>query len=210
MSHYDTLGVPRDANPEDIKAAYRRLATRYHPDKNLGDASAGAEAMFKEVQAAYDVLSDPERRKRYDETGSALPPMAPRDQARNLLLQMFQAALELDDDLKRSVLKGLANMKSEFTAKRADVQRRLKRLAKRSGRIKVKTGENLAQMLIEQQTNNLTAETKQIDEALAVNREAFVMLDNYENEVMDPQPPVMRPDAFITFGSPFIHTGTGA
>src|SRR5215212_2405944 len=66
---YDTLGVKKGASPGEIKKAYRKLAAKYHPDKNPGDASA--EEKFKEVQNAYDVLSDAEKRKQYDRFGNA-------------------------------------------------------------------------------------------------------------------------------------------
>jgi len=61
---YKVLGVGRNASDAEIKKAYRKLARRYHPDTNAGDASA--EERFKEISAAYDVLSDPEKRKAYD------------------------------------------------------------------------------------------------------------------------------------------------
>jgi molecular chaperone DnaJ len=64
---YAVLGVDKKASAEDIKKAYRKLARRYHPDKNPDDAAA--EERFKEVQAAYDLLGDPEKRKQFDRGG---------------------------------------------------------------------------------------------------------------------------------------------
>lgn len=66
--YYKTLGVARGASAKEIKAAYRRLARKHHPDVNPGNAAA--EARFKEVNEAHDVLSDPDKRKRYDELGA--------------------------------------------------------------------------------------------------------------------------------------------
>jgi molecular chaperone DnaJ len=65
---YDTLGVKKNASQDEIKKAYRKLARQYHPDTNPGDEAS--EAKFKEVQTAYDVLSDAEKRKQYDSFGS--------------------------------------------------------------------------------------------------------------------------------------------
>ena len=62
--YYATLGVDKKATPEEIKKAYRKLARRYHPDRNPDDKQA--EARFKEISQAHDVLSDPEKRKQYD------------------------------------------------------------------------------------------------------------------------------------------------
>jgi len=71
--HYEILGVGRDASADDIKRAYRRLARELHPDTN---PDPGAEARFKDVAHAYEVLSDPERRQRYDAYGDDDPAMA--------------------------------------------------------------------------------------------------------------------------------------
>jgi DnaJ-class molecular chaperone len=67
--YYEVLGVSRSASSEDIKKAYRRLAKQFHPDQNKGDPSA--EERFKEVQEAYGVLSNDEKRSRYDQFGHA-------------------------------------------------------------------------------------------------------------------------------------------
>ena len=69
--HYQTLGVERGATDEQIKRAYKKLARQYHPDMNPGDATA--EARFKEVASAYEVLADRERRARYDRFGTDAP-----------------------------------------------------------------------------------------------------------------------------------------
>ena len=65
---YKTLGVSKKAPEDEIKKAYRKLARKYHPDRNPGDEEA--EERFKEISAAYDVLGDPEKRKEYDEAGA--------------------------------------------------------------------------------------------------------------------------------------------
>lgn len=66
--YYATLGVARDASPADIKKAFRKLARANHPDLNKGDAAA--EARFKEINEAHEVLSDPQKRKAYDQLGA--------------------------------------------------------------------------------------------------------------------------------------------
>jgi DnaJ-class molecular chaperone len=73
--YYEVLGVNRDASDDQIKKAYRSLARKYHPDRNPGDKQA--EAQFKEVQDAYDVLSDKSKREQYDRFGFAGPRAGP-------------------------------------------------------------------------------------------------------------------------------------
>ena len=65
---YEVLGVPRDASADEMKSAYRRLARKYHPDVNPGDNEA--EEKFKEIGSAYAVLSDPDKRARFDRFGT--------------------------------------------------------------------------------------------------------------------------------------------
>src|SRR5215212_1390567 len=67
--YYEVLGVSQNATEQEIKSAYRRLAVKFHPDKNPGDAAA--EESFKEAAEAYSILSDAEQRRRYDRLGHA-------------------------------------------------------------------------------------------------------------------------------------------
>lgn len=73
--YYDVLGVPRSATSDEIKKAYRKMAIKYHPDKNPGDKEA--EEKFKEAAEAYDVLSDSEKRQKYDQFGHSMGQTGP-------------------------------------------------------------------------------------------------------------------------------------
>ena len=67
MDYYKILGVKKDDDIKEIKKAYHRLAVKYHPDKNPGDKNA--EEVFKDISEAYEILSDPQKRKNYDMFG---------------------------------------------------------------------------------------------------------------------------------------------
>ena len=73
--YYDVLGLDRGASEDEIKKAFRSLARKYHPDKNPGDDQS--EAMFKEVQEAYAIFSNPDERRKYDRFGHNRPGGSP-------------------------------------------------------------------------------------------------------------------------------------
>jgi len=96
QDYYKVLGVPRDADPAAIKKAYRKLALEWHPDRHRGDDEEAAEARFKQINEAYEVLSDAEKRKRYDRFGKDwehgqefTPPGGARTMSREEFESMF-------------------------------------------------------------------------------------------------------------------------
>ena len=77
--HYDVLEIARNASAEDIKKSYRKLSLRYHPDRNIGNEIAATES-FKELSASYEVLSDPQEKKWYDDHREAILKGSKHDQ----------------------------------------------------------------------------------------------------------------------------------
>lgn len=141
---YDTLGVPKTASPNDIKYAYRRKASEHHPDKEGGD-----HAKQQAVNEAYAVLGDPERRKRYDETGDTRAPRTLEDEARELLASLIEQEIhdfeEAGQDLsysdpivaaRRTVHKGRESNEKTLRRLRSAVAQRklaLRRLRRKGG-----------------------------------------------------------------------------
>ena len=88
--YYEVLGLKKDATDADIKRAYRKLAAQYHPDKN---PSPDAAVRFREVQEAYEVLADPERRKIFDDYRQRSLIEDPVPVARDIAKKYFQEAI---------------------------------------------------------------------------------------------------------------------
>lgn len=93
--YYEILGVKRDASDKDIRQAFRKLARKYHPDLNPSDKTA--EARFKEIAEAYDVLSDPESRKKYDRFGPGWQQMSDMGTARGGGTRVHTGPIDLDE-----------------------------------------------------------------------------------------------------------------
>ena len=89
IDHYQTLDVPRDATPDDLKKAYRKKAMKHHPDKKGGNVKK-----FQALSLAYETLSDPKARERYDRTGKDGSITDVEREARNLLCKEFGALLD--------------------------------------------------------------------------------------------------------------------
>ena len=111
---YDSLGVPRDASPDAIRAAYRKKAQAHHPDKG-GDVS-----QFQAIQTAYDVLSDEKRRSRYDATGETDQGQSVEGQARMYVASLLNAVMQGQADVRTTDI--LAVMRNQLAIDRSRVE----------------------------------------------------------------------------------------
>lgn len=175
MSHYDTLGVPRDASADDIKQAFRRRSSECHPDKG-GDAEAQAA-----VNRAYETLGDPTRRAEYDTTGTSSEPGSVQAEARDALITLFRASIDNSDgDHVGEVRSMLAQHAAGLIRGQADCEKKRTRLLRRRKKVRARTGENLVHALIDEQVRALDQQLARMPRGFEVNRLALEMLDNYE------------------------------
>lgn len=178
---YETLGVSRDATPEQIKKARRKRAAELHPDKG-GDTHEMAA-----VNHAYDVLIDPARRLLYDTTGTERQQKPLADEARQMVLHMFQQALNAEvPNILVAAEQMIEEIRSQASTKEEQLKTRRKKLEQRNGKIKVKNGDNLFQMIIDQELQSLNQGIASCLHAKAVGREALLLLKNYTSDEKEP------------------------
>lgn len=173
MSHYELLGVMPDAGVDEIHQAYRRAASRAHPDREGGSA-----ARMAELAEAWRVLRDPGLRAGYD-MGVALKPV--EEEARDNLLSLVVKALDENyaDVIGRCtdiVRESIANHEGQ----RIMMKGRLASLRARVGRVKRRTpGFNLIEATVQQQIGQLQTTLEKIDYGLAVHRAALTLLADH-------------------------------
>ncbi len=138
MDPYQELGVRRDATPEQVKHAYRKRVQKAHPDKG------GTKEKFHAIQKSYDILSDAERRKRYDQTGDDTAPAAdPRELAMAELASIFLTLVDSQDAdhsnliemVKQPVEHGIAERKGRIVQLKNAIEKReraLKRVSRKT------------------------------------------------------------------------------
>lgn len=183
MSLYDDLGVPPNASQEEIKAAWRRKAKATHPDKG-GSAKA-----FAVVETAYRILSDEEKKSRYDASGETDLPKDPLTEARQNVAQLFLQAAEgynedtcdmiaaVRDVINRN-LSAMAATKVQNKTKQRKLERVLKRL-----KHKRKDGLNIIAGAVEQRIRGLDETNKEIEEATVKGNLMLEVVAEYEYEV---------------------------
>jgi curved DNA-binding protein CbpA len=177
---YDILGLSKNATFEEIKAKYKSLAQQHHPDKG------GDPELFKEIKNAYEVLSDPVNRKKYDTTGHYESGTSLRDQALEQLSRLFFNLLpNINPDLDDLIL----IMKNESRREKLNINNNINtcngyifRLKKIISKIKKKNdqGENLLKMFAENQLKNHENELQNFIRQIQVVDKVIEMLEDYQ------------------------------
>ena len=194
MTHYDTLGVPKNATPDDIKKAFRKKAKDAHPDRAGGD-----DKKMASINKAYEVLSSPDKREQYDRTGSDAEPMSIEFQARDMLLQFLSKIIE--DGGHGGILRKLRellSMNRRGIDQNSDlVKAKVRKLEKSRGKVRVKKGDDLFEMTISDQLAKCNQNLLQMKQALAIMDCADAMVANWEEDA----PAAARPDPYAALYS---------
>jgi curved DNA-binding protein CbpA len=187
MTHYETLGVPKDATAGDIRAAWRALSSAMHPDKHGGDSSAQAA-----INRAYEVLYDEERRAHYDKTGEDELPLPLQVQANEVLMMLFAEAIDSGSPrVLEAIRSGIKGTKQGCDNNLAALRLKRERIEKQRAAIAVKgDAPNLMHRVVDQRLANLTQSMRDLEERKAVADLALATLDRYEEQVEaeEPQP----------------------
>lgn len=179
MTHYETLGVKSSASPREIKAAFRRAASEAHPDRQGGDA-----ARMAEINRAYEVLSDVERRKRYDESGVDSEPVSAETVLANFLMGMISNVIEAGEphDLLGQVRHRLRMCSADLATKLAKHRRVLGVLRTKTGQVSVSDeGRNLFEMVMSQKITHLESGIVAIEEDIDLHAAALTELKRYKS-----------------------------
>ncbi len=186
---YDTLGVPPDADSKEIKRAYKAKAQRSHPDRG-GDPEE-----FHQVSLAYQVLSDPDRRDRYDNTGDTEDRGSPKDEAEKSLADLFDRIIDSEHrgDLIKKAEKTIRHTLDSLRRKQESAKATLSRLEKLAGRVKASGKTNLFQSVVDQKKESAKADLRSHQHNISVAEAALALLREYQ-DCQPEEPPEARFD----------------
>ena len=178
-NHYKTLGVDRDATPEQIRAARRKKASSAHPDKG------GTDGQMQDINRAYAVLSDPDLRKRYDETGADAPAEpAARQVAMQTFAQILLEVVSRDNvNLVKEVERRSRTAKVNLASQETDARRKITRLEARLKKLRfIGNGIDLVRNTIEGAVADERRKLAQIEQAREVGEIVMELAQSYEDE----------------------------
>ena len=214
---YGTLGVSREATPDEIKAAYRRAAMEHHPDRNIGSEDAAREK-FQAVQNAYDVLSDPEKRAFYDQHGSAPGPKVDEWAAlKEDAIQIFMEAVSTSGpnpsqrhliDMMEQIIMGKQMTLRQAVQQNESLITKLEKLAPRVGRKDGAVGPNVITSFIEA---DVAAKRKHNEMTKQMIEHGERLLEYVRTYTFDVEPPPTQPTwVNVQWGSPMGGTASTA
>lgn len=178
MKHYETLGVARTASQAEIKKAWRKLSSQYHPDRDTGNVERMAA-----VNAAYEILGNPERRARYDQTGDSGPTRQEQtmeQKAERAVMEVFAQVIELDVDPVKELRLSFEDAIQQADTAVTKAQSSIKQLEKRRAKVTVKKGDNIFVMLIDGKVSSLKSSIERSKEQKEIAAAALKLLNDYE------------------------------
>lgn len=182
---YETLGVPKDASPEEIKKAFRKKASKLHPDRN---DEPGAKEQMALVNRAYDTLGDEEKRKRFDETGGTEGPPTIEEEAIARFGQLVTEILNVPNVNVISTAKSkLAEYDKMALTGVAHLTKQVAQLQTRRDKIKVKEGKhNIVHSVIDGQIADINRNLDRIAHGNVIMARVRELLEDYTSDERDP------------------------
>lgn len=179
--YYELLELSEDADAAAIDKAYKRMASRYHPDKNIGNEKESAER-FKEVKEAYECLSDPERRKIYDETGdTSLETGNPAEDLFMHLINEIADHFETSTEILAKCRSVIEEMIDECAERKLATDRRVVTMQSMIKALRYKgKGTNFLEGLLNDKIKKLQGERAELDAATMAAKGVWDMLKDYE------------------------------
>lgn len=179
--YYELLELSEDATPEQIEKAYKRAASKHHPDKNIGNEAESAKR-FQEVKEAYECLSDPERRKIYDETGDTT--VETGNPAEDLFIHLLNEITDHFDTASEVLMKchGVINeMLDECAERKIRTDRRIMVTKGMLSNLKFKgKGSNFLEGVFNDKLKKLEGERQELDSATIAAKGVYEMLKDYD------------------------------
>lgn len=191
MGLYELLGVDPHASDAAIRSAYRRLSRQYHPDNQ----ETGNAEKFREIQEGYEVLIDPERRRRYDATGrtdeNKVTDRAVRDFVQSTMTACVEAVDQFGgtdnpvlEDIHQKILRTFRTQRGELKQKTIDAERRLRRARQLKERFKKKGGgDDLVGEALDLNIKRIRGELDQLADMTELNLKAEEVFKSYSYEV---------------------------
>ena len=178
---YQILDLSEDATPEQIEKAYKRAASKHHPDKNIGNEAEASER-FKEVKEAYECLSDPERRKIYDETGDSS--VETENPAEDLFVHLLNEITEHFETSVEALAKCrhvIEEMIDECAERKLEADRKVIRMQSMIQALRFRgKGTNWLEAILNDKIQKLQGERAELDSATIAAKGVWEMLKEYE------------------------------